>query len=144
MKVFFKIILIIFIISTILTAQDRNETNLMPKDSLRRHLGINPRLKINYEFNGFYGSFEINRLQAKILYNDDPSTVWLRTELALSNSSQFNSNNPHVADDLTQPLYRQYIENSKFNVVTYILGMAQAAAVGYMAYQHIKKYGFWK
>jgi hypothetical protein len=29
-------------------------------------------------------------------------------------------------------------------MVRYVLGMAQAGAVGYMAYRHIKKYGFWK
>jgi len=79
-----------------------------------------------------------------LFFNGDRSTLWLRTELALSYSSRLNPNNPHVADDLMQPLYQQYMENSKFNMVTYILGMAQTAAAGYLAYKSIKKYGFWK
>jgi len=45
---------------------------------------------------------------------------------------------------LLSPLYAQYIEDSKFNPVRYVLGMAQLSAVGYLAYKHIKKYGFLK
>lgn len=139
-----KTAIIVFIISTVLIAQDKNKNNSEPENTIRRHLGINLKLNIDYEFNQFYPPFIINSLQPEMLFIDDPLTIWLRTELALSYPSQFNPNAQRVTDDLTQPLYRQYIENSKFNAVTYILGMAQAAAVGYMAYRHIKKYGFWK
>jgi hypothetical protein len=45
---------------------------------------------------------------------------------------------------LMLPFYKQYLENSKFNPIRYVLGIAQTAAVGYMAYRHIKKYGFFK
>jgi hypothetical protein len=71
----------------------------------------------------------------------DPQTVWLRTLLAIG-----NTNNPgsDTRVHYLSPLYTQYIEESKFNPVRYILGMAQVGAVGYLAYKHIKKYGFLK
>jgi hypothetical protein len=44
----------------------------------------------------------------------------------------------------TSPLYQQYLRDSEFDMVRYVLGALQAGAVGYMAYRYIKKYGFWK
>ncbi len=44
---------------------------------------------------------------------------------------------PHLLSN-----YQQfYMENSAFNTVKYILGLAQLSAAGYLAYRHIKKYG---
>ena len=45
---------------------------------------------------------------------------------------------------MTFPLYQKYLEDSKFNPFKYALGMMQVGAVGYLAYKHIKKYGFLK
>lgn len=135
---------IIFIISTVLVAQDNNNNNSEPENTIRRHLGINLKLKIDYEFNQFYPPFIPNRLQPDMFFNDDPSTIWLSTELALSYPSIFSPNNFDAEDHLMSPFYKQYLENSKIDPIRYVLGMAQAAAVGYMAYRHIKKYGFWK
>ena len=144
MKEFIKIVTIIFIISTVLIAQDKNKDNIEPDNTIRRHLGINPNLKIDYEFNQFYPPFMINRLQPEMFFNDNPSTIWLSTELTLSYPSMFSPNNLNAEDHLMSPFYKQYLENSKIDPIRYVLGMAQAAAVGYLAYRHIKKYGFWK
>jgi len=47
-------------------------------------------------------------------------------------------------DDMTLPLYQKYREDSKFNPFRYALGMVQTGAVGYLAYKHLKKYGFFR
>jgi hypothetical protein len=73
----------------------------------------------------------------------DSSTIWLRTELAL-NYSSFQGSGMETDYHFTSPLYQPYQEDSKFNMVRYVLGMAQLTAVGYLAYRHIKKYGFLK
>lgn len=144
MNEFIKTVMIIFIISTVLVAQDKNNNISEQVDTIRRHLGINLKLKIDYEFNQLYQPFMINRLLPEMFFNEDPLTIWLSTELALSYPSMFSTNNLDAEDHLMSPFYKQYLENSKIDPIRYVLGMAQAAAVGYMAYRHIKKYGFWK
>lgn len=43
--------------------------------------------------------------------------------------------------DFLSPLYNRYLEDSKISPFTYILGVAQGAAVGYLLYEHVRKYG---
>jgi len=76
------------------------------------------------------------------LFDNNPSTVWLRTQLLISNSSL--NEDGEINTHFTSPLYQQYLKDSEFDMFRYVLGIAQASAVGYMAYKHIKKYGFWK
>jgi hypothetical protein len=110
------------------------------KDSVFRYQGISPTLNLNYEFDDriLYNNRAFS-LQDLPLYNDS-STIWLRTELALSSSHLFveKDGNQHF----TLILYQKHLEDSKFDPVRYVLGMAQLGAVGYLAYRHIKKYGF--
>ena len=76
-----------------------------------------------------------------LLLDDDPNTIWLRTSLLISKMDLPSGDNKV---DLLSPLFIQYSENSKFNPIRYMLGMAQIGAVGYLAYKHIKKYGLFK
>ncbi|MFO7526367.1 MAG: hypothetical protein R6W68_13030 [Ignavibacteriaceae bacterium] len=73
--------------------------------------------------------------------DNDKNTIQLRTEMLIRQSTKnnFNEDNNYY---FLSPLYNKYIEESKFNPVRYVLGMAQLSAVGYLAYRHIKKYGF--
>jgi len=73
----------------------------------------------------------------------DPNTMWLWTSAAISNASSENSliQSP---GNISGFLYQKYLKDSEFNPVRYVLGMAQLGAVGYLAYKHIKKYGFLK
>jgi hypothetical protein len=110
------------------------------KDTVFRYRGVNPTLILNYKFDDLIlnnnPDFLLNNLP---LYNDS-STIWLRTELALSSSPLFAENDGE--QHFTSILYQKYLEDSKFDPVRYVLGMAQLGAVGYLAYRHIKKYGF--
>ena len=124
----------------------KNDTSRTHKgDSLLTHQGINPRLNVYYDFNEFVLPFKMNYSNPDLLFSGDSSTLWMRTELALQYSPDFGKNTFNINNgELTAPLFNQYLQQSKFDPVRYILGMAQAAAAGYLAYRHIKKYGFWK
>ena len=83
----------------------------------------------------------LNNMKMSVPIDGDPQTVWLRTSLALSKTEITDQKfSPHFLS----PLEKQYLEDSKFNPIRYALGMVQAGAVGYLAYKHIKKYGFLK
>lgn len=73
--------------------------------------------------------------------DNDKNTIQLRTEMLLRQSTKNNFNEESNYYFLS-PLYNKYIEESKFNPVRYVLGLAQLSAAGYLAYRHIKKYGF--
>lgn len=132
------------LITTSLYSQQAGDSQDEKKDSVFRHQGINPALYFRTDFYDLYSTFEIPLAQSNNLIEGDNSTIWLRTKIALSYSSKFNTSNEGAPADLMLPLYNQYLENSKIDPIRYVLGLAQTAAVGYLAYQHIKKYGFWK
>ncbi len=76
------------------------------------------------------------------LSGDDKSTLQLRTEFMIRHSTRNNYQTEAENFYFLSPLYNKHIEDSKFNPVRYLLGMAQLGAAGYLAYRHIKKYGF--
>lgn len=85
---------------------------------------------------------ELQSLNKDVMLNTEPNTQWLWTTYAISNEETFQ---PKMKfDDMTSSLYQKYLEDSKFNPVRYVLGAMQTGAVSYLAYKHIKKYGFWK
>jgi hypothetical protein len=86
----------------------------------------------------------LHDLNKTLLLNADPNTTWLWTSYAISKSSGKSFQSEINFNDMTLPLYKKYLEDSKFNPFRYALGMMQAGAVGYLAYKHVKKYGFWK
>ena len=139
----FYIVIFVLIFSVIINAQVEDSSSIESKDSVNRHLGIGLILKIHFnldlDFPFLYSPFQSNKL-----IEGDKNTLWLQTEMTLSYFSNYNSLNTSPSNDLMSPLYEQYLEKSKSNPINYVLGMAQLTAVGYLAYRHIKKYGFLK
>jgi len=112
-------------------------------DSTYRFQGIIPPVEFQYNIDEIFSKPISNQIPEDVLFEDNPSTIWLRTELLLSHrSTQFYGE--EVNTHFTSSLYQQYLKDSEFDMVRYVLGVAQASAVGYMAYRYIKKYGFWK
>ncbi len=138
------LVFFVIVITVSIYSQQKAGGDGTKKDSLFRYQGINPTLNLKSEFYDLYSPFEIPLAQSSKLVEGDNSTIWLRTEMALSYSSTFNTSSTEIPGDLMLPLYNQYLENSKIDPIKYVLGLAQTAAVGYLAYRHIKKYGFWK
>ena len=131
------------ILSPDLFSQDKERVLSSGADSTFRFQGIVPPVEFQYNLNEIFSKPISNQVPEDVLFDDNPSTVWLRTQLLISNNAaQFGYD--EINTHFTSPLYQQYLRDSEFDMFRYVLGIAQASAVGYMAYRHIKKYGFWK
>ena len=142
MKSTIKILPLLFICAFISFAQQTDNNNtISTDDSLKTNMNSNPITQMQIKFDEFELQREFKDIKMSIPIDGDPQTVWLRTSLAIANTENTNQTfSPHFLS----PLEKQYLEDSKFDPVRYALGMVQAGAVGYLAYKHIKKYGFLK
>ena len=142
-KKYFSFLILVFVISAAYDSFSQQEEELFSRDSVYRFQGIIPPVEFQYNLNEIFSKPISNQIPEDILFDDNPSTVWLRTQLLISNNAaQFGYD--EINTHFTSPLYQQYLKDSEFDMFKYVLGIAQASAVGYMAYRHIKKYGFWK
>ena len=141
LKVLF--IWVCFFVTISLLAQSDEKYSIQFSDSSNRFQGIVPPVEYQYDMSEFYITPLFNQIPDEVLFEENPSNIWLRTEVLISNNSSLN-NFGEVNTFFTAPLYQQYLKDSEFDMVRYILGTVQAGAVAYMAYRHIKKYGFWK
>lgn len=138
MNSFVKISCIFIILTSISLSQEIS-------DSLKvNNQTIQPNKNFSFLFDGLDFYFDLQNLNKTFLLNSDPNTRWLWTSYAISNSKDESFQSEINFNEMTHPLYQKYIEDSKFNPFRYALGMAQVSAVGYLAYRHIKKYGFLK
>jgi len=133
-----SILAIFIILPNHLSAQPEDIFIPSLPDTVLRYQGINPIMSY------YYDDFNFTISESEQLIEGNLSTLQLRTELALSYPTAFNTSSAEASNHLMLPYYKQYLENSKIDPISYVLGLAQTAAVGYMAYRHIKKYGFWK
>jgi hypothetical protein len=141
-KNFIKILSLHFLLTLISYAQQTENINaISTSDSLKIKINPNPLIQMQIKFDEFELQREFKDMKMIVPIDGDPNTVWLRTSLAVSNTENLGKDfSPHFLS----PLEKQYLENSKFNPLKYALGMVQVGAVGYLAYKHIKKYGFLK
>ncbi|HSL90972.1 MAG TPA: hypothetical protein VK870_16850 [Ignavibacteriaceae bacterium] len=127
----------IILLSSVSFSQEINidtiRTNAIPSDALER---------IQFRLDDFDFYREMFKSNSQILLNKDSNTLRLRTEMIIRQSAKniFNAEDDNFY--FLSPLYNKYLEDSKFNPVRYVLGLAQLSAAGYLAYRHIKKYGF--
>jgi len=122
-------------------AQNDKETIIFPMDTVYRYQGIVPPLEFQYDLNQLFQQPLIQQIPVDLLFTEDRSTIWLRTQLLISNHS-YLSDDVEFDAHFTSQLHNQFLKDSEFDMVRYVLGMAQLSAVAYMAYRHIKKYGF--
>ncbi len=143
-KLLFNVV-ILFFLSTYFNSYPQDQENYYDRktDSTYRYRGIVPPIEFQYDLNQIFNKTLATQIPEDILFENNRSNIWLRTELMISKDLE-ESDNIQTTSHITSPLYVNYLENSKFNMVRYILGVAQTSAVAYMAYRHIKKYGFWK
>ena len=139
MKTFIKIVFSLLIISSFLYSQSRDTSKTALEDSSKIKNKINFLNEIQFKFDEFELHRELFNIKLNLVLDEDPKTVWLRTSILISQTKNSPAESPNY---LLSPLYNRYMESSKFNPIRYVLGMAQAGAAGYLAYKHIKKYGF--
>lgn len=137
MKIFVCLTTLILFLTSFSFAQEIQKDSLTVKDNT-----IDALQKIQLRFEEFELHRETYHSNFQIPLDEDKSTLQLRTEMIISQSLRNNFNSEGNDLYFLSPLYEKYLEESKFNPVRYVLGMAQLGAVGYLAYRHIKKYGF--
>jgi hypothetical protein len=140
---FSKIFLCFCLLVVSLFAQETETYSIEPSDSSHRFQGIIPPVEYQYNLDEFFIEPLFNQIPDEVLFEENSSTVWLRTELLILNRNLLTENG-EVNTHFTSPLYQQHLKDSEFDMLSYVLGIAQTSAVAYMAYRHIKKYGFWK
>lgn len=142
MKRTFQIAALLFFINSALypqTTEDDFTRSVTDTSKIKSTPQTIQQIQIRYDEFELYRSFK--NLKMQIPLDGDPNTIWLRTSLSISNED-FLSND--LSPHFLEPLQQKYYRDSKLNLLRYALGMAQAGAVGYLAYKHIKKYGFLK
>lgn len=129
----------LFILLSSLTYSQQNKS-----DSVQEIYSFDSLLRLQTKFEQFDIYRELNYMRMDLPVNTDTNTIWMWTKLSITNTGTTDFYAGETPLSMIEPLHQQYIENSKLNPVRYVLGMAQTAAVGYLAYQHIKKYGLFK
>lgn len=137
MKLYIQILFFHFIIQSCYFAQ-QTET-----DTLKTFIKpIDPIQQIQLKYDEFEFIREKYYANIHAYLDDDKATLKLRTEFLIKHSTSNLTQQEGTSFYFLSPLYNQYVEDSKFNPVRYVLGLAQLSAAGYLAYRHIKKYGF--
>ena len=141
MKLLNKIIICFTLLFISIYSQEN--TNKQSENDSTKTFNTNPLLNLSYKFDEF--DFYRNLTKQILNNNVDSSTavLWLKTSVEISNSS-FDKETNLTPGYLHSTLYDEYVEKSKFNPFRAALGIVEAGAVGYLAYQHIKKWGFIK
>ncbi|HSD63714.1 MAG TPA: hypothetical protein VLB50_07940 [Ignavibacteriaceae bacterium] len=137
MKIYFQIFVVFILFPLCIFPQE------IKKDSVKEFTQDNLQ-KLQIQFDEFEFYRDLNYLKLTLPAAGESNTIWMWTSLSINNSGSEYMNSRGSSSELISPLRQQFLENSKLNPVRYVLGMAQTAAVGYLAYRHLKKYGLFK
>lgn len=125
--------------SLVLFAQNKVEL-----DTLKAFQFAIPHEIMEYQFNDPEIINELNRLSFNKMLIKDSSSVWMQTRMMIGSISSQSNFFDNSSSNLLSPLYNSYLETQKLATLKAILGSVQVGAVAYLAYKHIKKYGFLK
>ena len=75
---------------------------------------------------------------------NDSSSAWMRARMMIDQFSKNDEMLSNSASKMINPMYNDYLESQKLATLKAILGSVQVGAVAYLAYKHLKKYGFLK
>ena len=87
----------------------------------------------------------LKNLRLNASFINDTSSIWIRTRMQL-NGFVFEQDpiKNNFQSSILNPLRQEYLDSQSNSELKYVLGMLQAGAVGYLTYEHLKKYGFLK
>ena len=136
----FKIIFVLLILaSSCLFAQESIPQEIQGSFNL----SIPPEiLEYQMESTNFYS--DLYKLSFNKSFLKDTTSAWMRARIMIGafGSSYDNYENSQIK--MLSPLYNNYLDSQKYSALKSILGAVQLGAVGYLAYKHLKKYGFLK
>ncbi len=102
----------------------------------------------NYFYNQTPYSFNfdgLNDLHLNTRFLNDTSSIWIQTRMRLAgNVNQQDEIRNNLQLNILNPLQEKYADLQSMKTLKSILGAVQLSAVGYLAYLHLKKYGFFK
>lgn len=102
----------------------------------------------NYFYNQTPYSFNFDNLSDLHLntrFLNDTSSIWIQTRMRLAgNVNQQDEIQNNLQLNILNPLQEKYADLQSMKTLKSILGAVQLSAVGYLAYLHLKKYGFLK
>lgn len=131
--------LFFFLTCSLLFAQNKTEL-----DTLRAFNLSIPNDVLEYQFQEPSFLNEISRLSLSKKFINDSATVWMRTRMMISGINNQEDLFNNTSSNMLGPLYNNYLESQKLATLKAILGTVQVGAVSYLAYKHLKKYGFLK
>jgi hypothetical protein len=128
MKIFLSIILLS---SSLITFGQNEQKSYTSPDSMKTTIkeNITPPVSVKPDF--FIPLSAVNSFSLSI-------------RLGLNPFSPYPANDSGLNTDLLYPSQSLLNEQYKLSFLYTVLGAVQAGAVGYMAYQHIKKFGLFK
>lgn len=134
-----KFFLFIFFITITTTAQYNDAA-----DSLHWLQFKIPEEVLNYQFNQL--QFEDQLFKNSILSQDiyDTSSVWIRTRMQLGTFHNDNRAEEIWKANILNPLQDKFIKSQQMKFWNTVLASVQVGAVSYLAYKHLRKYGFLK
>lgn len=135
------ILVVLMFFSAAVCAQQKNSSE--KADTIH----TNPDSSQTIEHNNVLNTFSFTKNFSISSLNDmplDKTSIMLQTRLRLVEMISEDPIKTNFKSSILNPLHQAFVESQSMKELKYILGMVQAGAVGYMAYQHLKKYGFLK
>lgn len=132
----FKLLLLFPVI--LFAQQIKPDSSLTKERPMNFSIYFNPLTHLNDQL--LLEQFEYLNLDTALL--SDTSSIWMKTRFQMAYMNSPNNND--VKANILNPLYKQYAASQNMKLLKQILGAVQLGAVGILAYQHIKKYGFLK
>lgn len=131
--------LLFLIVCSAVAAQNRTEL-----DTLRAfNLTIPPEI-LEYQLNDPDFLMEFSKFSLNNMPVNDSASVWMRTRMMIGTISKASNLYDNSSSKMLAPLYNDYLETQKLATLKAILGSVQVGAAAYLAYKHLKKYGFLK
>lgn len=100
----------------------------------------NPTFNIDDSF--FSNELTHIRFNSKLW--SDSSSLWLRTRMQLNEIVYQETLVGNLQSNILNPLNQLYSATQNMKLFRSVVGAVSVGAVGYLAYQHLKKYGFLK
>jgi hypothetical protein len=124
------VLTISFIFSTVILSQEVKSPAVLDTSKFEINVNSFSQKEIKYEL------IDVNKF---IIADIDLLKLQLKTiPISFVEENKFGFEGKNILN----PLYNQYMQDQKYAIWKSILGGMQLGAVGYLAYKHIKKYGF--
>jgi len=103
-------VVLIFCCCCFVAAQTGIETPFTAADTISRYQGIIPPVEFRYDLNNIFKVPFSKRGYEDLFFDDNPSTIWLKTEFLLLNYS-LPPDESESKTHFTSSLYRQYLKD---------------------------------